>query len=404
MSDQAGNSTSISLAGINVDQTKPTVTILSHPNGSTNDTSAAFTFSGNDALSGVDHLEYSLDGGDYLIGDSAGFAGLADGSHILSVRSVDKASNVSEVASFAWVIDTTTTTSLSSSTNAPTYGDSVILTATVQSGVPTVASGTVTFKDGETVLGTASLDGMGQASITLTNLNAGTHHFTAVYSGSANGTALFQGSSGSLDQQMAQATPMVSVVGGSFTYDGSAHPATGSVTGVGGASLGSPTFAYSYTDDNGNVVKMSSAPVDPGYYTVTASFAGDGNYTPASASTNLIIAYNAQSLTDLSRALNPGRTIPIKLRLTDAAGKNVSSSSIDLTAVRLERVNVDGTTTQVSLQDAGNSNPGNLFRYDASLGGYIFNLSTKGLGAGAYNFFWTAEGDPTQHELSFKLA
>lgn len=102
--------------------------------------------------------------------------------------------------------------------------------------------------------------------------------------------------------------------------------------------------------------------------------------------------------------MNPGQTVPIKLRLTDAAGKNVSSSSIDLTAIRLERVNADGTTTQVSLQDAGNSNPGNLFRYDASLGGYIINLSTKGLGAGAYNFFWTAEGDPTQHELSFRLA
>jgi len=149
---------------------------------------------------------------------------------------------------------------------------------------------------------------------------------------------------------------------------------------------------------------MTSAPVDPGYYTVTASFAGDANYTPASASATLMIAYEVRSLTDLSRAFNSGRTIPIKLRLTDAAGNNLSSSSIDLTAIRLERVNADGTTTQVSLQDAGGSNPGNLFRYDAALGGYIFNLSTKGLGAGTYAFFWTAEGDPTQHELSFKLS
>lgn len=223
-------------------------------------------------------------------GDSAGFAGLADGSHTFSVRSVDRANNVSEVASFAWLIDTTTTTSLSSSAIAPTYGDSVILTVTVQSRVPTAADGTVTFKDGDTVLGTVSLDGMGQASITLAALNAGTHHFTAVYSGSTNSTALLQGSSDSLDQQIAKATPKVSVGGGSFTYDGKAHPATGSVTGVGGVNLGSPTFAYSYTDDNGNVVTTTNAPVEPGYYTVTASFAEDENYRPASASTNLIIA------------------------------------------------------------------------------------------------------------------
>ena len=78
-------------------------------------------------------------------------------------------------------------------------------------------------------------------------------------------------------------------------------------------------------------------------------------------------------------------------------------TDITLTALRLERVNADGTRTQVTLQDAGNANPANLFRYDAALGGYIFNLSTKGLGAGTYAFDWVAEGDPTTHELSFRL-
>jgi hypothetical protein len=46
-------------------------------------------------------------------------------------------------------------------------------------------------------------------------------------------------------------------------------------------------------------------------------------------------------------------------------------------AVRLERVNADGSRAQVALQDAGGANPGSLFRYDAALGGYIFNLSTS---------------------------
>jgi hypothetical protein len=200
-----------------------------------------------------------------------------------------------------------------------------------------------------------------------------------------------------------KATPTVTVGGGTFTYDKHAHPATGSVTGVGGVSLGTPTFTYSHTDDDGNVVTTAAAPVEPGYYTVTASFAGDANYLPQSATATITIAYEARTLTNLSRAMKAGRTIPIKLRLTDAAGNNVSSPETHLTALRLERVNADGTTTQVTLQDAGHANPGDLFRYDASLGGYIFNLSTKGLGAGTYNFFWTAEGDPTEHELSFRL-
>ena len=80
-----------------------------------------------------------------------------------------------------------------------------------------------------------------------------------------------------------------------------------------------------------------------------------------------------------------------------------SSASVALTALNLYRVNADGSRTQVALQDAGGSNPDNQFRYDAALGGYVFNLSTRGLGAGTYAFDWMAGDDPTTHELGFKL-
>jgi hypothetical protein len=49
----------------------------------------------------------------------------------------------------------------------------------------------------------------------------------------------------------------------------------------------------------------------------------------------------------------------------------------------------------------GNSNPNNVFRYDASLGGYIFNLDTKGLAVGTYTFYYKAGNDPTAHSLTF---
>ena len=68
---------------------------------------------------------------------------------------------------------------------------------------------------------------------------------------------------------VAKAMPMVNVSGGSFTYDGQPHAATGSVTGVGGAILEPPTFTY-----NGS----SNAPVNAGVYAVIGSFAGDSNY------------------------------------------------------------------------------------------------------------------------------
>ena len=206
---------------------------------------------------------------------------------------------------------------------------------------------------------------------------------------------------------VAKATPTVTVAGGSFVYDGQAHPATGSVAGPNGENLGTPTFTYYYQDADGNWQLTGNngadAPVDPGYYKAVASFAGDDNFLPASATASITIAYEAQTLTDLSKAFHAGRAIPIKVQLTDASGSNLSAPDVTVTAMSLWQVNADGTRTQVALQDAGGSNPDNVFRYDAALGGYIFNLSTKGLTAGDYAFDWTAEGDPTTHELGFDL-
>ena len=74
-----------------------------------------------------------------------------------------------------------TTTTLASSLGATgVYGNVVAFTATV-SGVS--ATGTVTFKDDATVLGTGSLNGSGQAVYSTNTLAAGGHSITANYGG-----------------------------------------------------------------------------------------------------------------------------------------------------------------------------------------------------------------------------
>jgi hypothetical protein len=77
-----------------------------------------------------------------------------------------------------------------------------------------------------------------------------------------------------------KATPAVSVIGGAFPYDALAHAATGAVTGIGGAPLGTPAFSY-----NGN----AAVPLDAGRYSVVGSFAGDSNYTPATGEAAITI-------------------------------------------------------------------------------------------------------------------
>lgn len=72
---------------------------------------------------------------------------------------------------------------LTSSLNPSQFGQSVTFTAKVTGVSPT---GTVTFKDGATVLGTGTLNANGQAIFTTSSLSSGNHAITAVYGGDAN--------------------------------------------------------------------------------------------------------------------------------------------------------------------------------------------------------------------------
>jgi hypothetical protein len=78
-----------------------------------------------------------------------------------------------------------TMTALASSANPSSTGQAVTFTATVTSsgGTPT---GNVNFLDGSTQLGSAALNGSGQATFMTSSLAAGTHSITASYVGNSN--------------------------------------------------------------------------------------------------------------------------------------------------------------------------------------------------------------------------
>lgn len=115
-----------------------------------------------------------------------------------------------------------TTTTLVSSLNPSTVGSSITLIATV---APSSATGTVTFKNGGTTIGTATL-GHGSGSLSFSALTAGTHSLTAVYGGNVT-------FSGSTSNVVAQVVNAAAVSGG----DGGDNDGSG-VTGVGGGGGG----------------------------------------------------------------------------------------------------------------------------------------------------------------------
>jgi unsaturated chondroitin disaccharide hydrolase len=86
------------------------------------------------------------------------------------------------------VSQTSTLISLASSLNPATHGSSVTFSVLVRSSTTGTPTGTVTFKDGATVLGTGTLNAVGKTTFATSTLAVGSHSITAVYAGSSNFT------------------------------------------------------------------------------------------------------------------------------------------------------------------------------------------------------------------------
>ena len=79
-----------------------------------------------------------------------------------------------------------TTTALSALPNPATAGQTVTLTATVTSTTAGSITGTVTFLDGSTSIGTGNVGAGGVAMLQTSTLSVATHSVTAKYSGDSN--------------------------------------------------------------------------------------------------------------------------------------------------------------------------------------------------------------------------
>jgi len=110
------------------------------------------------------------------------------------------------------------------------------------------------------------------------------------------------------------------------------------------------------------------------------------------------VGYNICTLYDSTRAVQSGATIPIKLEICDAAGNDLSSAGIMLTAIGVTQLS---TSISGPVMASGNANPDNNFRFAGP--GYIYNLSTQGLSTGTYALAFTISGDPTIHTVYFQV-
>ncbi len=217
-----------------------------------------------------------------------------------------------------------------SSLNPAFPKQSVTFTATVtdsQGGDSLMPTGSVTFYDGSTALGSPALNSQGVAILNTSSLAVGSHNITAQYSGDSNfsvssaqmqQTVSLAASAASLGSSLNPAAPKQSVT---FTakvinnQQGYSMQPTGSVTFYDGSkALGSA--ALGSTD----VATLTTSSLATGSHSITAQYSGDGNFQAAgSQAVNEIITltpdYSLLPSPD-SRTVNPGSTASYSISLT----------------------------------------------------------------------------------------
>lgn len=240
------------------------------------------------------------------------------------------------------------TTLLDTNLPSPTLGENVILTATIDKGngvnVPT---GTVTFLDGSTTLGTEVLDGTGTATFQTTTLAGGAHSITASYAGdtlylSSVSTAL------AINVTTPGATPTTTGVGSDTgnSIFGNTVTLTATVAHATGATA--PTGTVTFDD---GVLSLGTAAVNAqgtatlpiqslgvGSHTITATYDGDATYAP-STSTSVAVVVRGSTTLALSVSTpnpNPGVNVTFTATLATVGSQTVPTGQVTY---------LDGATT-----------------------------------------------------------
>jgi hypothetical protein len=186
------------------------------------------------------------------------------------------------------VSQATSTTSLTSSMNPSTGGQTVKFIAAVSPLNGGVPAGTVTFLSGGTAVGTVILS-PGTASLNYSELTIGTHSITAAYNGSAN----VSGSTSAAVSQLVNldttttvltTSPNPSTSGQSVTLTATVAPGNG-VAATGTVSFYSGSTLLGNVSLSGGVAALDHA-FTTGTYSLTAKYTGS-NYKSASTSSTV---------------------------------------------------------------------------------------------------------------------
>ncbi len=282
-----------------------------------------------------------------------------DGRPDLAVGGVTVLLNIS--GGFA----TPTLTTVVSSANPSTPGESVTFTATVtaQSGTPT---GTVTFSDGSTTLAQVALTN-GTAAYATSALNTATHSITASYSGDSQFAASVSSALSQVVQKADTTTTLNAAPGTANVSQSVTLTAT-----VASGSSGVPTGTVSFLDGanqigsgnlNGSgVATFSTSSLAAGTHSLTAVYGGSGAFNGSTSTASSVVVtatgFSLSSSAMSPSSIAPGSSAQSTITITPVGG--LSASSVSLTCSVAPVVSPAATCSLSAVSVSGGSGSATL--------------------------------------------
>jgi hypothetical protein len=260
---------------------------------------------------------------------------LAVGTHSITAVYGGDANNASSTSAvlIQTITAVTTTTTLTSNLNPASQGAAVTFTATVTTTGTQPPTGTVTFNDGATAIGTGTLStvgGLQVATFTTSTLAVGAHSITAVYGGDANNSG---STSAVLIQTITAVTTTTTLTsslnpahaGVAVTFTATVattgtHPPTGTVTFKDGTTtLGTGTLS---TVGGFQVATFQTSTLAVGAHSITAVYGGDANNsgsTSAVLTQTITTAITTTTLTSSASSIASGASVTFTATVTGAS-------------------------------------------------------------------------------------
>src|SRR5208337_1139298 len=251
---------------------------------------------------------------------------------------------------------TSTTTTLSSSLNPSTYGQTVTFTAVVSSTAGAPPNGeTVTFLQGTNVLGTGALAG-GSATFTISTLSTGgTDKITAKYPGDSTFAASTSAVLAQVVNDAATTTSLTSSQNPSNSGQSVTFTATVSVTPPGAGTPTGNVIFYNGSNRLGGVslsasgvASFTTKSLANGAHSITATYNGSSSFNGSTSNTVNQVVGSGQSgtatTTTLSSSLNPstyGQPVTFTAKVSSNAGAPPNGETVTF----LQGTNVLGTGT-----------------------------------------------------------